>query len=200
MLIMPQSYWLSEKHPKWQATTPNELRRSSLSYAEMSINFAKRAGFGGPWGFEEVRIVSSISGIELDNAWWADPLFMDKVFWVYRTPFYYEPDGAKWGVYLLEPYECQRIEAVAENKFGHPVFGENAPIIIPIDVTQRAFYETSNGFSDHIRPLLRIEPSAEEKQRKAEEDALIEKKLEEVKEITNELWEGEKKYERLVRG
>jgi hypothetical protein len=200
MLILPQSYWLSEKHPKWQATTPNELRRSSLSYAETSTHFAKKAGFSGPWGFEEVRIVLPESQIELENPWWSDPLFMDKVFWVYRTPFYYEPDGVKWGIYLLEPFECQRVAAVAENKFGHPVFGKNAPIVIPIDVTQRAFYETSNGVSDHIRPLLRVEPSAEDKEKEAEDRAAIEARLVEVKEITNELWEGEKKNERLVRG
>lgn len=155
MLILPRSLSEPVKNRHWQIQTPNEKYFYSDSYQAQVSKYAVKNGVPVEGKFVEVRVVKQASKLDLEGStrWWDHPVWMDKVFWVFRRPLNFYPDGKNYQCYLLEPLESRRVVTKAIELLGHNPFQEIEPgIVIPVDVCQQVLLaETSGGISDHIR-------------------------------------------------
>lgn len=189
MLLKTKTY--PTKNPVWAHYTPNEFFESDIlsigalkmAYADFIPQWKMLNSVGGKNTWFEIRIVKSQAKVEISDraAWWRQPEFMDKIFWVFQQPTPMVIDGHRLFCYVLEPFEGMRVAEVGLDKLGYPPFESDAPaLFIPVDCTQVAWTETSNGFSDHGRPR-------EEKVLTLEQQEKQEQTQEEVKKILNEI-------------
>ena len=133
MLILPKSLQLDTKNKFWTLQTPNEAYRNNVAYHDLVEEWSRRNQIPGPFAFQQVRIVSRHSSLSLHKSacWWDQALFMDKVFWVYRQPETFYPDGREpYQVYFLEYYECMRVADAATNELGQNPFPPEASLIL----------------------------------------------------------------------
>lgn len=194
MLILPQSMALGAKNPRWSTITPNQLFKSDLTYATKMLQWTTANNLPPPKNFFEVRIVKQQSILDLhqSNRWWDDPLFMDKVFWVIQKPLSFKMGFATFQAYALEYFECLRIVDIAKAKFGKNPFGHPEPsLCIPCDVVELAWDETTNGYSDHLRPVAENIKSQQRVDKDSTEREEIDKILATIEDVSNDVaWQG----------
>jgi hypothetical protein len=93
-------------------------------------------------------------------------------------------DGARMFCYVLEPFEGMRVAEVGLDKLGYPPFESDAPaLFIPVECTQVAWTETSNGHSDHGRPREEKVLSLEQVEKEAQTKEGVQKILSEIQDI-----------------
>jgi hypothetical protein len=189
MLLIPEKHPV--KNPYWQHLTPNEAFEKDRQYETIATAFAKKGEVVGPYKFFEVRIIggSSMLSLEASSRWWDDPMFMERIFWVYQKPVYFYPSGQQhWGAYALEFYEAQRVVQAATKKFGYNPFDEHPNLLVPIDCVQLAWNETSNGISDHCRYRAKVEPTQAEIDREGRIQEEVKKITENLEDISDRPW------------
>lgn len=208
MLILPKHLEYPTKNPFWADQTPNELYTQNDTYRDMVDEFIRFHQIPGTGRFIEVRITREKETIEIlqGERWWDDPLFMEKVFWVFDKPLLtkVKDDGPMGFVnfqsYFLEPFECQRVNEVGRYKFGYPPFPADAAIMIPVTCATMAWDETSAGLSDHIRYRPEVELTDLEQQlvgAHKEEIANIQKTLVDVSTNEEFLTDAERTTKRI---
>lgn len=158
-LFLPKSYnvnlyVLPDKNPMWSNYTPNEEWRDNMQYRKFVERWRKLNAIPGHTKFLEKRIIKTKGDIEIPgaNRWWEDSLFMEKIFWVFHKPIYATVDGQMVSFHALEPYECFRVVAAGEMKYGKNMFGtEHPPLILPTELLGSCFDEFAGGKNEHIR-------------------------------------------------
>lgn len=186
MLIKP--YIPPTKNPKWAIETPNERYLSDPLYKNLADAYQRGNGIPGHARWWEVRIVHQSSIFTFISSWWDEPMFMDKIFWVYQTPFTIRPAGKEpYQMYAMELFESKRINQLGYDRYGfYPVAEANPCFIIPVDVCQLCWDETSGGVSDHIRPREVKPPTQEEVDRESALEEYANKKMEEIEDVSND--------------
>jgi hypothetical protein len=164
------------KNPYWEkrGITPNEAYAGDGGYRRLVDAFKIYNHISAQSRFFEVR-VSKQSPLATSTGqvkWWDDPLFMEKVLWVFQQPHVDRVDDAPYPYYILEPYECMRVLNLGFEKYHRmPVGDPKAAFYIPVECCHHAWNETSAGYSDHLRPRPKIEPTQEETDRRATQEA-----------------------------
>jgi hypothetical protein len=186
------------KNPVWSKYTPNqmvddvELSRKvlGLDYMKLTKGWKIHNGIPGRDRFFEVRIIGTNSLLSLSDRdrWWNDVGIMDRIFWVYQKPVIHDMTKQDHVSYALEYYECLRVKALGEAKFGFNPFRSNMPsLLIPRECVQLAWNETTNGYSDHLREAPEEEVlTAEQEDRIARVDEKVEKLMPEVQALSEE--------------
>lgn len=183
------------KNPVWKHYTPNELYESDvLSNGHLGLEYStfvpiwkQGAHVIGRNAWFEVRITKSQTGIEIGDrkAWWRQPEFMDHIFWVFQQPQFVDIDKTRYFCYTLEPFEGQRVAQVGEEKLGYNPFEHPFPsLFLPVECTEIAWTETSNGNSDHGRPREETVKTAEEIESELQTAEEVTKILEEIQDVT----------------
>lgn len=179
----------TREHPMWAwpGETPNERYLRDETYRRAIDTWAKAWGKPGPHKFLLVRIIETKTSVGHTNDWWNRDRWGDCLFWVFQKPVY--SSQSKYGYYVLEYCEAQRVIAQAMNRYGRSPFpNQDEMLILPIELChQAARHETSGGVSDHLRPREEIKPTPEEEDREAAAQAYVEEKLPEVQDIHNHL-------------
>ena len=169
------------KNPIWEYYTPNELYESDiLSYGKLGMSYLdflsawkKMNQVRGKPDFFEVRIVDGKTQEKIHDsrAWWRQPEFMDKIFWVWQRPEALMVGDDRYFVYMLEPLEAARVVETAKERLGHNPFESDMPALyVPVECCVLAWTETSNGYSDHGRHRPEHVPTQQE----VDENALAE--------------------------
>jgi hypothetical protein len=182
------------KNPVWAHYTPNELYDSDiLSNTHLGMEYSTflpmwklNKSVTGRNAWFEVRITKSKAEVEIGDrsAWWRQPEFMDKIFWVFQQPQWFEMDKKRFFCYNLEPFEGQRVAQVGEDKLGYNPFEGPFPALhIPVECTEMAWSETSNGYSDHGRPREEEHLTAQEKEDALETEHDVAKILSEIQDV-----------------
>lgn len=195
-LILPEHLTFEEKHPQWRDYTPNEAYRDRANYQELVDMFVLANGVKGPVNFLEVRITKR-NIVQVSDDWWDDPMFSDKVFWVFHKPEIAYPDGHIWQVYFLEPFEGFRVMNAATEKFGYNPWPPTAALMLPCECTTMAWDETSGGVSDHGRARPLYVPSDMELEVQAQVQQEVRKIQEHMVDVSNneEMWPDRRKLE-----
>lgn len=153
-----------EKNPLWIYWTPNEVyNNQELSFKHLGFDYkplidkwTKVCKIPTKKLWNEIRIKDEASGgivMPRQLRWWNNRKYMDAVFWVYSTPMKFIVDEAEFYCYALEYIECQRIKRDAVQELGYNPFSSESPsLLVPCDCCHKAWTETSNGYSDHLRP------------------------------------------------
>lgn len=185
MLITPKGWHLPTKNEQWAIETPNEVYRDNIQYQAIVHGFGSLHQIPGPVNFHEVRITKQRSWMECSSRWWDDPLFMDKVFWVFHKPMTFrQPTGEALQYFALEPYENLRVIKALYEKTGFDQWDWIEDLlIIPADCLEMAWDETSAGYSDHIRYKPQICPTEQDVEKEAQKAIRIKKIQERIKEL-----------------
>lgn len=162
--------------------TPNEAAYSDVPYRCLLKQFKKLENVTSANRFFEVRIVKQKPShlmIHPSTHWWDQPGLMDHVFWVFQTPiFANKPGDEPYGVYILEPMECKRIARILSERFQVPEPVYPGCFILPVEITQLAWTETANGYSEHIHHREEHIPTEQEltikEERKVAYDKMVE--------------------------
>lgn len=203
MLILPQKYSIRNK--VWEHYTPNEvynnldLSRSYLGYdySDNEALYALKNKFGGQKVWREFRIIQATTGLDVadKHRWWNDPLFMDKVFWVYMKPVKANVDNQTVDFYALEMFESHRVYEATLEKYKRPMFSSEFPgLLIPKECVANCWDETTNGFADNIRER----PDEVITQQQVEREGLVEELLAKVKPV--EISEIEDSIDNVIPG
>lgn len=185
------------KNPVWQNKTPPELHEHEIlsighlghSYADFITAWKRKHDIDRANRWFEVRIIKEKTEEGVDNrrAWWTQPEFMDKIFWVFQAPVDMTVSGKRMFCYILEPFEAMRVALTGQEKKGVPVFDSQDPALyLPVECTQLAWTETSNGYSDHNREREHKILTAEEREEELKTKEEVEKIIESVVELTDD--------------
>lgn len=185
--------------PEWEDYTPNEMMELHPGYRKLLRRWCRESDI--PWSnrLVEVRVVSQESrfSIHKSTRWWDDPLWMDKLFWVFAKPVQLYPDGKNSSsCYALEFFECQRVKAAAEQKFGYNPFtrvnekGEleqdmEPSLFIPCECVEIAWTDTKGGYATNIREQCIGRAQQEKSSQEQDMEAAIQ---EAVREKTKQLY------------
>lgn len=180
MLVLPKGHYLPTKNPRWAVQTPNEAYRDDAKYRFVIDSFMRKHRVPGQPAWHEVRVVKQASRLAISSHWWDDPVFMEKVFWVYRSPITYRrANGEPAQASILEPYEAKRVADALFEMTGHPSFHPFEDcLVLPVDVWSMAWDETSAGYSDHIRWRPESVKTQEEIDRERKDEEVV-KQIEE---------------------
>jgi hypothetical protein len=185
MLIQTKS--VPDKNPIWSHWTPNEcyeneelsLKHLKFPYSEFVESFVRSQGLVTKRVWREVRVVNKAPSIEIatKSAWWEQPEFADRIFWVFNNPTVATIDNDRYFCHVLEPIECLRVVKAGIDKYGYNPFSVDFPCLyLPCELAKAAWDETSGGYSDHLREREVHEPTQQE----IEEDAVLEEKAKEI--------------------
>lgn len=200
MLIIPEVRATS--NPLWANRTPNEAFETDPGYAEVAMAFTKKvSASSNRW--VRVRIVkaSPILDLSVRAKWWDDPLWMDKIFWVYNKPIAAVIDGQYYQTYALEFLEAQRVLEDTFRKYNANRFEDPFPALyVPCDCCHLAWSETTNGYSDHLleRPEKALTQQEIDKESAIQEVVKqLEKELVDISD--QESWGGEQSVEPFLK-
>jgi len=175
MLILPRSLAYPEKHPKWSGNyTPNVAYQKDRTYRETVDTWCASKRIGGPGKTFEVRIVKSSSKLDVPHTanWWNNPLFMEKIFWVYQKPLSVKHKNDYVQLYCLEFFENIRVRVMAERELGYNPWEEEVPsLCVPSECVELCWEDTVGGQSAHCRDKFDPDPTQEEIEK---EDQLME--------------------------
>lgn len=194
MLLKTKNY--PKENPFWQSPrlTPNELYIQSEDYRSGIDNWAKGWRQPGPHKFHQVRYLGSKEQIKSRADWWLEGPWIDCIFWVFIKPYYSFPEGKPYGYYCLEFMECQRVIQYATERYGYSPFPSQNPMLtIPTELCDMCRFETTAGFSDHLRPREPVQLTQQEIDKEERAKEYVEKKIPEIEETVSN-----PKFKRLV--
>lgn len=198
MLIITQERPL--RCPEWEDYTPNEAMEIYPPYRRALKKWALESDI--PWTdrLVEVRVTKQESRFKMNRSsrWWDDPLWMDKLFWIFHKPIQLFPYGNEpMSCYALEFFECQRILRSAVDKFGYNPFtrineqGElesdwQPSLFIPCECVEIAWTDTQGGYATNIREGAVLRANEEKSSYEQDLEASIE---EQIREKTKEIYD-----------
>lgn len=199
MLILPQSLAVPTKNPTWEHRTPNEAYQQDAQYQEMVDFFVQNGKVSNKPSFFEVRVLAknSLLALNSDERWWNEPMFMEKIFWVFQQPVTFYPEGLQaWQAWVLEPLEHVRVFNAMKEKIGYNPYPTGTVLLLPCDCGEPAWNETSGGYSDHIHHRLHVPPTQEQVDAEAELRVETDRLMEQITEITTDIPDDPRYYQK----
>ena len=144
------------KNAYWElkGTTPNEEFEYSSSYRSFISKFIRQTALPVRPKWFEVRIIkdnpSPLFQINREDHWYALSSFMDRAFWMFMKPVEERVAGESVTYYVLEPYECMRVQGLLGENHGRVMPKQIQPFLVPTECCSICWEETANGVSEHL--------------------------------------------------
>lgn len=181
----------------WQypRPSPNDHYQNDMDYRAGVDAWCREKGQPGPHKWHQVRMISDKCELSTRADWWNQGPWKEAIFWVFMKPYYARFEGLPYGFYCLEFIECRRVISYMLRELGKTPWDiSSAPMLmIPTEICKPCRYETTNGYSDHLRPREIIVPTQQEVDHEAIMKELVAEKTKEVVETVND-----PRYSKLV--
>lgn len=188
MLILPKGMQEPIKNEFWETSgrTPNEDYNEDRIYTNIVNDYCRLNHIPGKKNWFEVRLMEQKTSIKFLAPWWEDAVWAEKIFWVFQRPLQLYPEGTvPYPVYHIEPHEAMRIDQHYFTKNGMHISQEYQALILPVELTQIAWNETSAGTSDHKRFRPEYNPDDMELEKVEKNRDKIDKIKEQISEIAD---------------
>ena len=176
-----------DKNPIWYNQTPNELYETNSFYQELVNQWCRINDLRvKPYRWIEIRVISerTTRPIDVNSRWWANSLFMEKVFWVFNRPikiFNGEKKDDFMMFYALETFECEAVAEKYKQTFMKTPFREAYPsLLLPVECCEQCFWDMEGGYSRHIRPRVDIAQTQAEKDEEGRKQKEIKEHLKNI--------------------
>jgi len=181
--------------PEWLDYTPNEvwadLGDKGALYRRSVQSWEKAWEISSVHKWVEVRVTNQASQLLAvrSSRWWDNPMWMDKLFWVYSKPLTIRPKPEQvYSFYVLEFFECLRVRDAAIARFGYNPFDTPAPgLLIPVECCELGWDDTQAGYATNIRQGAMERAKAPVPAEVQDKEAVAQEK---VKSLTKELYDA----------
>lgn len=192
VLVLPKSLTTPEKNHRWSGNfTPNVALRKNQEYIDATKQWARKWGVRDTKNLFEVRVVKATSrvGFSQRQRWWDDPMWMDKIFWVYQAPISLPKNryGEHVQFYALEMFENKRVVKATVEQFGYNPFPSWLPaLLIPVECVELCWDDTEAGYSRHCREPIDPPKTQEQIEKEQQVEEVVREIQKDFYEVSND--------------